>query len=211
MAKMPYGLLGPIIGKIGGIVICNGKNGPYVRALPKKRKDKPTPAQKLQRLKMAAVTQFLTPMRDLLDITFLQKGGNKTAWGKACSYNIQNALYSSGSKQKIRYSAALISQGSMPPAFSASADVTAPETITFKWTDNSWLGKANTRDRVITVIYCETLKKCVFRTDGAYRNTETIALQVPQFRGKVVQTWLAFISDNGRDVSPSIYTGELTL
>jgi hypothetical protein len=211
MAKMPYGLMGPFIGKIGGIVFCNGKNGPYIRSLPKKRKDRPTPAQKLQRLKLATVSQFLTPMRDLIDISFVQKGGNKTAWGKAVSYNIQNALYSAGSKQKIRYSAAFISQGSLPRADSASAAVTAPDTITFQWADNSWLGKANASDRAITVIYCESLKKCVFITDGAYRNTGVIAIQVPAFHGKVVQTWLAFISANGQDSSPSSYTGELTL
>ena len=208
---MPYGLLGPFVGKLGGVVFCNGQNGPYVRAMPKKRKDKPTPAQKLQRLKMTAVTQFLSPMRDLLEITFVWKGGKKTPWGKASSYNMQNALYSSGSKQKIRYSNALISQGSLPQADSAGAAVTAPDTITFQWVNNSWLGIAKNSDRAITVVYCELLKKSVFITDGAYRNMGIAVLQVPAFHGQVVQTWLAFISDNGRDVSTSTYTGELTL
>ena len=44
MAKMPKGLLGPLFGKIGSVVVCNGKYGPYVRSLPRKKVDKPTPA-----------------------------------------------------------------------------------------------------------------------------------------------------------------------
>src|SRR5579864_5430180 len=100
MAKMPFGPLGPIIGKIGNVVFVNGKYGPYIRALPKKKKDKPTPTQKIQRTRFGVISQFLSPMRDLLDITFKESGTTKTAWGRASSYNMRNAVYASGTKQK---------------------------------------------------------------------------------------------------------------
>ena len=211
MARMPYGLMGPLIGKIGNVVVVNGKYGPYVRSRPRKKRDKPTPAQKIQRLKFAAISRFLTPMRDLLNITFNIKGSTKTAWGEATSYNARNAVYSSGQKQKILYSAALVSQGNLTPVWVASAAVTAPITITFKWEDNSQWGNAHPYDKAILVIYCESLKKCVYITAGAYRSSGIDAIQAPDFGGKTVQTWLAFISANGKEVAPSVYTGELKL
>ena len=211
MARMPYGLMGPLIGRIGNVVVVNGKYGPYIRSMPRKKRDRPTPAQKIQRSKFAAVSRFLSPMRDLLTITFNIKGSKKTAWGEASSYNARNAIYTSGQKQKILYSAALVSQGSLPGAWVASAAVTAPVTITFNWEDNSNWGSARPYDKAILVIYCESLKKCVYITDGAYRNSGTDAIQVPAFSGKTVQTWLAFISANGKEIAPSVYTGELKL
>ena len=211
MAKIPYGLMGPVIGKVGSIVGCNGKNGPYIRALPKKRKDRPTPLQKLQRARFVAASRFVTPMRALLNISFYKESSKKPAVALACSYILKNAVYASGTRQKIRFSSVLVSQGYLPPAVTASAVVSAPHSITFTWTSITGLGKSSDRDRAIMVVYCEYLKKCAYIIDGASRNAGTDIIQIPGFSGKTVQTWLGFISDNGREIAPSVYTGELKL
>lgn len=208
---MPFGPLGPIIGKLGDIVGCQGKYGYYVRTRPKARPDKPTAAQLEQRARMAVMTAFLTPMYDLINITFLKPDNPKSPWGRACAYNMRNALYADDGMQKINYSAALVSSGLLPRAYEASAAVTAPGTITFRWSDNSGLGRARRSDKSILVAYCEAQMQCAFITDGPGRQAGVAAIQVPLMAGQTVQTWMAFISENGREVSPSEYTGELVL
>jgi hypothetical protein len=211
MAKMPYGPMGPVTGKLGTIIGVIGKSGPYVYAVPKKRKDRPSPAQKIQRAKLAAVSQFLLPMRALLPVTFNKEGDTAIPWNKAVSHNIKNAVYESGGKQKILYSAVLLSQGVLPNPLSPAVSVTAPGTLTYTWTDNSGKGKARASDRAILIVYCETFKQCVYITNGAYRSVQTDALQIPGFKGKKVQAWLAFRSASGQEISPSVYMGELVL
>jgi hypothetical protein len=211
MARMPYGPTGPIIGKVRSIVGVMGKTGPYIRAVARKRTDKPSPAQKLQRSSMAAVTSFLYSMRDLIAITFYEKEDNRIPWNKAVSCNVKNAVYTAGTKQKLRYNAAIVSQGSLPNAFLPAARVSAPGTISFLWEDNSGTGNARTNDNAILVVYCEAAKRCAYITKGASRSAKTDTIQAPYFKGKLVQTWLGFISAAGQEVAPSIYTGELTL
>ena len=211
MAKMPYGPTGPIIGKVGSIVGVMGRYGHYIRAVPRKRTDKPTPVQKLQRSRMTAVTGFLYSMRDLIAITFYEQEDNRIPWNKAISCNIKNAVYTAGKQQRIRYSAAIISQGNLPNAFSPAARISAPGTISFAWEDNSGTGNARTNDNAILVVYCEAAKRCAYITKGALRSEGTDTIQVPYFKGKVVQTWLCFISASGQEVAPSIYTGELNM
>jgi hypothetical protein len=61
------------------------------------------------------------------------------------------------------------------------------------------------------VAYCEAQQQCAFIADGPGRQSGIAALQVPLMRGQTVHTWLAFISENGQEVSPSVYMGELVL
>jgi hypothetical protein len=116
MARMPYGPLGPIIGKIGSIIGVMGKSGPYVKAVQRKKKDKPGAAQQTQRERMAVVTRFLYSMRDLVTVTFYKNEDNRIPWNKAISCNMKNAVYTSGGRQLVKYSTAIVSQGDLPNA-----------------------------------------------------------------------------------------------
>jgi hypothetical protein len=60
-------------------------------------------------------------------------------------------------------------------------------------------------------VYCEALGKCLFTLKGAERNTGTASIAVARFKGHEVHTWLAFISPDGANVSPSTYTGAVTI
>ena len=66
-------------------------------------------------------------------------------------------------------------------------------------------------DKAILVVYCEALGKCLFTLKGADRNTGTASIAVARFKGYEVQTWLAFISPDGANTSPSTYTGAVTI
>jgi hypothetical protein len=210
MARMPYGPLGPIIGKIGTIIGVRGKSGHYIKAVQRPKKDKPSPAQQMQRDRMAVVTSFLNSMRGLIAVTFYKKEDNRIPWNKAMSFNMKNALYTTGGKPALLYSATMISQGDLPNVFSAAASVVALDTIAFTWEDNSGVGNARGSDNAILVVYCEATNQCMYTTKGAARKAGTDSIRVPGFAGKTMHTWLAFAS-GAKEIAPSLYTGELDM
>lgn len=211
MAKLPLGILGPISGKMGAVIAVRGKNGNYVYPAPEPRKDNPSPAQQAQRDKMKIVSAFLFPMRKLVPITFYQKGDTGIPWSKAVSYNMSNAVYAIGNEQKIRYSAALVSQGKLPVALSAVAKVTTPGFITYNWVEDLRFARAKPSDRAVLIVYCEALGQCIYSVGTTYRAAEAGTIEVSAFTGQTVQTWMAFVSRDGQQVSNSVYMGELAL
>ncbi|HEY4149572.1 MAG TPA: DUF6266 family protein [Chitinophagaceae bacterium] len=209
MAKLLLGPLGAISGKLGAITAVQGKNGTYIYPTPEPRRNNPSPAQIMQRNIMTAVSGFLFPLRKLLPISFYQKNDTGIPWNRAVSYNMTNAVYISGNDLKIRYSAALVSQGRLPVPLSAGAKATIPGVITYTWAGDPGLTRALPSDRVMLVVYCEALNQCIYSVNASYRAAGTGSIQVPDFTGQTVQTWMAFVSRDGQRVSNSVYTGEL--
>jgi len=63
----------------------------------------------------------------------------------------------------------------------------------------------------ILAVYCPARQQCIYTTIGADRSTGAAAINVAPFSGEVVHTYIAFIAANGKDMSNSFYTGELTV
>jgi hypothetical protein len=109
------------------------------------------------------------------------------------------------------YSKVFISRGSLANTESAGASGGVPGAIEFSWTNGqAGFGKAQPTDKVLMVAYCPELNRAVYST-GALRSAGNDTLTVSSFRNKVVQTWLTFLSADGRDVSDSLFTGEVTV
>ena len=78
-------------GTLGDMVGCVGPNGFYVRKRPKKPAKPPTARQLETRAKMALVTSFLAPLRELIYLGFAQRGpaSKAGAMGRAVSHALQ--------------------------------------------------------------------------------------------------------------------------
>ena len=83
--------------------------------------------------------------------------------------------------------------------------------LRFEWTDNSGEGSAVSTDRVFAAVYCETLQSWITGYDGPARNAGSYTLDVVAFSGKAVQTYIGFLSADGKFVSTSIYTGMVNI
>lgn len=55
------------------------------------------------------------------------------------------------------------------------------------------------------------MRSAVYTTTGTDRSTGSDSLDVSNFSGKRVQTYIGFISEDGRLLANSFYTGELTV
>jgi len=112
---------------------------------------------------------------------------------------------------RIEYSKVFMASGSLSLTVNPTATSTEPGVINFKWKDGTGYGNAKATDRPILIAFCESLNACSFIVSDASRSAETASLPVQLFSGKEVHTWISFLSENGKDVATSSYTGTVTV
>lgn len=160
--------------------------------------------------KFAVAAQFLQSMNDLLTVTFRQYAKGKTGANSALTQTLKNAITGAYPDFQIAYDKALVSRGSLLSAFDGKATAGAPQTVQFAWSSLAGLGNASENDQVLMVLYCPELRSTMYKI-GATRTAGTDSLTIPGLSGKVVQTWISFISADKQDVATSIYSGEVTI
>jgi hypothetical protein len=210
MATFNNGILGGFSGKVGNVVGGKWKGIDYMRSRSGKRGNSSTPAQLAQQAKFKLAMQFLQPFTGLLSISFRDFAIEMTGINNAMRYLLANAVDGSYPAFSINYQNVLVSRGDLPNAGTPAATAAAT-TVTFTWTNNSGTGTANASDQAILVAYCADLKQVVWTLNAAQRVSETGALALADFGGLEVQTWIGFLSADGRRIASSRYTGAFTL
>jgi Family of unknown function (DUF6266) len=211
MGTINKGILGGFSGKVGTVVGGSWKGIDYMRSKGNRRASAPTDKQRAQQAKFALVMHFLQPMTGLLSISFRDFAIMMTGINNAFAYNIRNAVTGVYPSFAIDYSLALVSRGDLPNALAPAVTSGAGSLLTFSWTDNSGVGSAKATDLAILVAYCPALKQAIYTTAGDSRSALTAELNVQSFSGKAVETWIGFISADGKTVATSIFTGEVTV
>ncbi|MGN6196172.1 MAG: DUF6266 family protein [Ginsengibacter sp.] len=211
MGTINKGILGGFSGKVGSVVGGSWKGIDYMRSKGNNRNSNPSEKQLAQQLKFALVMHFVQPMAGLLNVSFRNFAIMMTGINNAFAYTIKNSITGVYPSFAIDYSLALVSRGDLPNALAPAVISGAGSTLTFSWTDNSGVGIAKATDKAIFVAYCPQLRQAIYTTAGANRSDMTGDLNLLPFAGLAVQTWIGFITDNGRNVATSIFTGEVTV
>ena len=211
MGTINKGILGGFSGKVGTVVGSNWKGIDYIRSKATKKSGNASPAQLEQQVKFGLMMKFLRTFGSLFSITFRDFANGITGPNAALAYNIRNAIAGTYPAYSINYSLALLSRGNLQNAAGISAVAGAAGKVHFTWTDNSGAGTAAATDHAILLVYCTATGQSVYISNGAARNAASAILDVSAFSGKPVQTWVAFVTADGREVSDSQYTGEVTV
>lgn len=202
MGELKKGYLGPVTGKLGtGIgTYTNGRN--IIKSLPIVKKAS-TESQVEQQTIFKMVANFLEPLTILIKKT-IPKIRDLSGYNQALKQIIEEAV--SGTPPVINYSLVQVGKGKL--LNEGAAVVAAAGTLTFNWTINTDDLTAFADDRSVPVVYCESLKRVSFNINGSARSTGTTMLNLPAaFSGKQVQTWILFMSADGKQTSDSIFTG----
>jgi hypothetical protein len=212
MARFGKGILDSFSGTVGPVVGSSWKGIDYMRSKPKKRKGKRkgTEKQTEHRKRFAFGIKFLNTMKDLFDVSFKRYGNEMTSTNNALSHFLSTAVTGVSPNLQIDYTQVLVSKGSLPTAKTPAVTAGAGK-LTFTWADNSGTGKGKDTDKALLVAFCEELDQCLFVLGPATRNTLSATLDVAEFSGKEVQTWLAFIAADDKDAAPGLYTGTVTV
>lgn len=210
MGRIAKGILGPVSGTVGTVIGGSWKGISYIRSQAVRGKHTSTVDQIDHQLKLSTVGGFVQTMTGVVNLTFKKYAIGMSEYNAAFSYNYGNALIGKAPDYSIDYSKALVSRGDLPNATAPAASVTGT-TVFFTWTDNSGVGKAADTDLVVLVAYSEDAKTTLFSNKGATRGDAAATLDVTNFKGSTIQTWIAFLSADGKDASNSFFTGELVV
>ena len=211
MGKLLHGINGPFSGKVGPVVGYMLGNQAVIRSLPSSSKKPLTPKQLHQRRKFALMNDFLGQLTFLLNITYAHIAVNMTGSNKAFSYNVMNATRGFYPDLSIDYSMVMLGRGDLPNVKTANT-VPLPEgKLEFSWTDNSGTGKAKATDKAFAAVYNEELNDWEYDLNLSTRGEGICVLDATLLKGKPVHGYLGFITEDGRDVTDTIYTGLVNL
>ncbi len=210
MGTITKGILGGFSGTVGPVVGSSWKGLDVMRSRPRKRSSSSTSAQLEQQLKFSIMMNFLQTIKKVVDVTFKAYADEMTEFNAAFSYNIKNAVTGVSPDFMVDYPKVLVSRGELPNGNNPKAAV-AGNIITFSWGDNSGLGNASATDKSVLVIHCKDLDLSLFSYEGPERNVGEALLDVANFAGHTVETWIGFVSEDGEEVANSIYTGSLVI
>lgn len=211
MGIISKGILGGFSGTVGTVIGGSWKGIEYMRSQPSARKTNFTQPQLEQQAKFALTVKFLQPVTGLLSVSFRDYAVKMSGFNNAMRYTLDNAITGSYPSYTVNYSMALVSRGDLPNALAPVASATVAGQVNFAWTDNTGMGKAAATDKAILVMYCPARQQSIYTLAGPDRSIGTAVLPVSGFSGEQVQTYLGFISEDGRRIASSIFTGQLTV
>ena len=204
-------MAGGFSGKVGTVVGGNWKGIDYLRSKGKRSKAEPIASQLEQQAKFGLAVRFAQSMSGLLDIGFSKYSVRQTGKNAALSYILKNAVGGVYPNNSILYANVQISRGDLPNVLAPAVASVAGSKCSFSWTDNSGTGIAKPADKVMLAAYCPELNQCIYTTGSASRASLADELNLVTFSGKLVETYISIISEDGRNIASSIYTGQLTV
>jgi Family of unknown function (DUF6266) len=207
MGKLLQGINGPFSGKVGPVVGYMLGNQAVIRSLPGRSRKPLTPKQLHQRKKFALMNDFLGQLQSLLNLTFASIAVNMTGSNTAFSYNVMNAIRGFYPDISIDYKMVLLGRGDLPNVESVKTISTEEGKLEFSWTDNSGTGKAKPTDKAFAAVYNEELNDWEYELNLADRAAGICVLDASPLKGKPVHGYLGFITEDGKDVTDTIYTG----
>ena len=210
MGTFEKGILGPFSGKVGTVIGGTWKGIDYMRSKSSRRNFVPSQKQLVQQAKFALMMRFLQPMSALLEVTFNDYAVKQTGVNSAFSYNFKHAIVGTYPSFSIDYAEVLISKGTLPNVLGPAVTSGAGSVVTFSWTDNSGVGKAQSTDEAVLVAYCPAMQQAIFG-GGEMRSDLTGDLNLVSFSGEVVETYIGFMSADQRNIAISFYLGQVTV
>ena len=209
MGKIKTGILGGFQGKVGTVIGSTWRGESIMRALPKTAAKAPTESQRIQRLKIKAVSEFLNPLRSTLSTYFGNDTGVKSKYNMATSYHITNAVEITEQGTQILYPRVLVAKGTLF-GFQNLTTTQSETVITLNWEDNTVFGNAKAEDTVNVVCYIEEVNTFYVFESIANRDGLTASVTLPQnFLGYNVEAY-AFLYDKvSKTSSNSVYLGSI--
>lgn len=211
MATFEEGILGGFSGTVGRVVGAKWKGLDVMRSLPSSKKNRtPSPAQLAQQAKFKMMVSYMSPLTDLVNITFKEYAKKKTQFNTVVAYNIEHSVTGTSPAFDINWPVLQIARGGHYHAIKPVA-VVQGSTIRFEWDDEILPTDKEYSDRTIMMAYAPATRRCVFDTSSSVKGMGAGSILAGRLAGQVVHTYLAFMSANGSKISNTVYTGQLTI
>lgn len=196
---------GMISGKLGKVVIVNGKNGVYIRSLPTPN-DRKSEGQLKQRSKMQQANAFLKPLKEFLKLAFVERKSNQNAYQAATSSLMRTAFEG----ESLNYSHVRICEGSLCAPQKASASISDHVAI-FRWEDNSGEIAAKDTDKAVVLLYNPEQEIAVWEVKKETRKDKYCLQILDNSLTGDFHAYLAFTNKKENRISNSLYLGKINV
>ena len=212
MGKISQGILGGLSGKVGNVIGGSWKGIDYLRIKPSSVANPRTEWQVNQRNKFTISLEYLQANKEFIKLGYKAFATKKTEFNAAMSYVLNNGISGSAPNFSVDYSLALLSRGGLSSPTNASVDLSIANQVSFDWDDNSAEENANATDKAMVLAYNTSKKESIYILGGAQRSATTQILSLPtSYTGDNVELFMAFITEDGKFVSNSVYLGSGTV
>lgn len=222
MARLKNGIFGKIVGKIANLITYErlGENVARMKPVKPKHPKKRTPAQQAVNIRFSLIKSFVAAGKDFIHVSFAAdvKGSTKIPENGAVSYNLKHALVGEFPDFRIDFEKVLVSKGKLPMA-EEPAVVLEEKKLKFSWSTDHIPNYQRGRDQVMMYAYFADSNKTESITSGARRLQGHDELDISYFmqnsahvtKNTSAEVYMAFISDDRKAVSDSIYLGNVSL
>lgn len=209
MAKLKFGILGPISGKLGPVIGGTWKGIHYLREVGEKRHQPRSPAQLANEAKFKYVNDWLVPFHPFLTIGFQNLAIQKTAIAAALSANYKTAFIVSGADIDIIYDKLIISSGPLAPLGNPHAAFSSADTVELTWAQNYQPGVVY-NDQVMLVLYSEELKYADGFVGAVNRAAQQYNFNInAKLLGQALHAYISVSSLDRKQIANSIYLGKI--
>jgi len=203
------GVFGAFSGKVGNVVGSSWRSVDYLRSRPKPTKKNATPKQRAQRTKFALAIEFLSPMRQLINIGFNDKNQKKmTAFNQATN-ELLFKIKGEHPDFTIPYQDVKFSKGSLEPVrASLGEDATGSPVV--KWSVPTKRFDGLPSDVVYVILY-NAAKQDFFVFQESVRADGECAIDPEGMGTGEFHIWVVVANENATKSSASRYLETITI
>ncbi|MHA4893230.1 DUF6266 family protein [Pedobacter sp. PWIIR3] len=209
MARIKNGILGGFSGKVGTVVGYQLNGVDRIRSLPDRKKPL-TKNEKKNTDGFGLVQWTLTPLKELLQVSFKNYGSERGGSKGALSWNRKHAMMVVEDKELIDPEKFKMSGGDLPGAIDPQYILESPGLIRFHWDkEENQRGEKNL-DQVLLLVIDFKTRECNFKCAGAFRSMGEETLVIPdKATGREWHVYIGFVSADRTIQSDSQYLGKL--
>jgi hypothetical protein len=159
----------------------------------------------------ALTTNVLKPIRQVVEIGFKNVPPGKfwSAYNYASSYTKINAVTGTYPNKSIDFTKLMIAKGGLPLPLDVKVKL-EQNVLEFTWNADLEIEGNDPRDQVMLVAYFRDSRRAINLLSGARREAEKETIKLPRFTKRmVIETYLAFVSDDRERMSDSVYAGQV--
>ena len=201
------------IGKRGNVITYLRLGIPTSRSAATTITKKATQNQKTARQPTKLVNDFIASAKQFIYLGFQSEAtlAHKTSHDLVNSYTRLNAIKGNYPNKEIDYTKVLFSKGKMPATPNVQAQIN-DDGVVFTWDTLLIPGQFRANDQVMLLAYFPDTKSSEYVLFGGTRASGTAQLFLLENEtATVMETYISFISADHKNISNSMYTGQLIL
>jgi hypothetical protein len=214
MARLPKGILGPFIGKVGPVVGSTWNGIAYIRSKPKKKRKKKTTrsaGQIANQAKFKFTNHWMVPFHSYIIVGFGNFPADKPPVSMAFAVNFREAVIGSFPEFDIDYAKVVLSIGSLPGLTDPVMSIIAPDTIALTW-DQTMEQVVSYNDQLVLVLFSRKLELTDGFVGGVKRASGKLSFQFDsRMIGEALDVYIFVTSLDRSRISNSVYLGRTAL